>query len=208
VKKDDLLAALRARSPRQRTQAVEALVRMRNAPLLELRRMAEASRFIAERRCALEVLRRKNDRMLPQLALQGIRHPSENVRRVAVLALVNAGGNSVIARVSPLLTDASGNIRVLAAIMLGEMRQARAVPALLRSLGDEKWYVRQAVADALGKIGDRRAKSGLERASADGNAYVATAARRALAQISIPAKKSASKNGRNKKAPFVTRNKR
>jgi HEAT repeat protein len=64
---------------------------------------------------------------------------------------------------------------------LGQIGDARAVPALLEALHDPKEHVRVAAAGALGQIGDARAVDGLLAALRDPDAHVRAAA--ALGQI-------------------------
>lgn len=84
---------------------------------------------------------------------------SEEVREAAVDALGKLGSKDV--RVLPVLIETlTGqdrrypDLRYKAALALGELRDERAVPALIKGLQtDEHWDVREAAAKALGQIG-------------------------------------------------------
>jgi hypothetical protein len=68
--------------------------------------------------------------------------------------------------------DPSYRIRVGAALVLGNLHQARSVPALVRALGDNHPAVRATAAQALGRIGDPAAGEALARAEQDGSPMV------------------------------------
>src|SRR5947207_660294 len=64
----------------------------------------------------------------------------------------------------PILTaDPSWRVRLQAAVVLGKLRDGRAVPSLLRALGDENETVRGLSAQVLGDLGDSAAIAALEQ---------------------------------------------
>ena len=73
--------------------------------------------------------------------------------------------------------------RIAAAVGLGRLADARAVPALVRALRDSSAVVRGVAASALGRIGDTRAVPGLERLKNDTSDVVRTRAKEALGLI-------------------------
>jgi HEAT repeat protein len=75
------------------------------------------------------------------------------------------------------------NVRAAAALALGELRDTRAVNALIASLKDTKAPVRKNAATALGKIGNESAVEQLILALQDENFTVSTAAATALGEI-------------------------
>jgi hypothetical protein len=84
---------------------------------------------------------------------------------------------------SDLTGARSEKVRTQAALVLGRLGDARAVPPLLRALSDKSAVVRAMAAEALGEIGDETARPGLEVATKDSNPFVrrrAVAALRAL----------------------------
>ena len=94
-----------------------------------------------------------------------------------------------------LTTDPSWRVRLQAAVVLGKLKDARAVPSLLRALGDENETVRGLSAQVLGELGDPSAKSALERAKRDPSTFVRDKAEAALASLSKPAPSEARGSG-------------
>jgi hypothetical protein len=81
-------------------------------------------------------------------------------------------------------TDPSYKVRVSAALVLGKLRDRRAVPALRKLLATDKHYtVRATAAQSLGLIGDPTAIPELERARNDAHRFVRTQAEQALALL-------------------------
>lgn len=85
-----------------------------------------------------------------------------------------------------LTTDPSWRVRLQAAVVLGKLKDARAVPSLLRALGDENETVRGLSAQVLGELGDSSAKAALQRSKRDPSAFVRDKAEAALARLSTP----------------------
>jgi hypothetical protein len=118
-----------------------------------------------------------------------------NVRRAFVTSLLILG---ILTASSParadrvdelcrsLTTDPSWRVRLQAAVVLGKLKDARAVPSLLRALGDENETVRGLSAQVLGELGDESAKGSLERAKRDPSTFVRDKATAALARLSTP----------------------
>jgi len=71
-----------------------------------------------------------------------------------------------------LVQDRSYKVRVEAALILGRLKDARSVPALISALRDSHPAVRATAAQALGRIGDPSAREPLLRAHQDGNRFV------------------------------------
>ena len=85
-----------------------------------------------------------------------------------------------------LLHDSSYRVRVGAALVLGELRQPRSVPVLIRALGDGHPAVRGTSAQALGHIGDPAAREPLTRVARDGSPMVRRMAEEALKELPAP----------------------
>lgn len=82
------------------------------------------------------------------------------------------------------LKDDHWEVRQVAAQMLGEIRDERAVkPLLLATLRVDNWMVRSAAAEALAKIGDSRTSRALTTALKHRNAAVRKRAAEALKKI-------------------------
>lgn len=94
--------------------------------------------------------------------------------------------------VEALKRDSSLKVRTQAALVLGQLGAADAVPALTTALLEDRApAVRIAAAAALGRIGDPSALQALEGAERDdGDGEVREAAGRALAQVRIHGKRS------------------
>jgi hypothetical protein len=86
-------------------------------------------------------------------------------------------------RLLDLLTDRDYRVRLQAAIALGQVRDMRTVPALIRRLNDPNPLVRGMVAAALGEIGDSRAASPLRDRLKDRDSLVRRHVRASLDQI-------------------------
>ena len=107
-------------------------------------------------------------------------------RTIALVAVVlfAVPARAVADRVDELAriveTDPSEKARIAAVVGLGNLRDPRGVPALVRALGDRSPSVRGLAASALGHLRDPRAITGLERALSDGDERVRARAREAL----------------------------
>lgn len=77
-------------------------------------------------------------------------------RNSAIEALVQLGATSVDPLL-PLLATRDPDVRKFAVDVLGDIRDARAVPGLIEALRDSDENVRVAAAEALGKLRDQRA---------------------------------------------------
>jgi hypothetical protein len=82
-----------------------------------------------------------------------------------------------------LTSDPSWRVRLQAAVVLGKLRDGRAVPSLLRALGDDNETVRGLSAQVLGDLGDASVIAALERAQHDSSAFVREKAQQALARL-------------------------
>lgn len=117
------------------------------------------------------------------------RRPSTTPLAALILALVLLAGDTPARadRVEDLARtldeDRDEKARIAAAVALGRIGDARAVPALIRALADKSAVVRGVAASALGHIGDPRAIPALERAVGDESDVVKKRARDALAEI-------------------------
>jgi len=110
---------------------------------------------------------------------------------VAVLALLVVVGGRARAGVSvedlcrAVVEDPSYKVRVSAALTLGKVGGAAAVPALIKALGDQNNSVRGIAAQSLGKIGDSAAAEPLkELVRRESDSFVKSQASAALALLS------------------------
>jgi hypothetical protein len=86
-----------------------------------------------------------------------------------------------------LMTDPSYKVRVQAALVLGKLRDKRAVPSLIQALKDENESVRGVAATSLGQIGDRSAANALQEATNDSSEFVRAQAKKALETVAAAA---------------------
>lgn len=82
-----------------------------------------------------------------------------------------------------LLQDPSYKVRVQAALVLGKLADARAVPALIQALKDPDESVRGVAATSLGKVGDSSAQSALQAATRDPSDFVKNQAKASLEKL-------------------------
>jgi HEAT repeat protein len=110
---------------------------------------------------------------------------SAGVRLQAVRALRLVRTYREAAPLLPLVADGDVLVRRASVLLLGQIRDAQAVPALVAALqGDTDKRVRRQAAWALGRIGDRTAYAALtEAVSRDTDSFVRAQARSALKQL-------------------------
>jgi HEAT repeat protein len=121
-----------------------------------------------------------------EAALRDLRSENPRVREQAAAALGYAAPEErepVIAALRGALRDDIGAVRYAAALSLGELEDAGAVPALCEQLEDGDSMARQAAAIALGRVGDRAAFEPLVGALQHGPAEVRFQAVASLAEI-------------------------
>jgi hypothetical protein len=127
-----------------------------------------------------------------------LRRRARRLASLTALALLLIVGGRARAGVSvedlcrAVVEDPSYKVRVSAALTLGKVGGAAAVPALLKALSDQNNSVRGIAAQSLGKIGDSRASDPLRdllRGEAD--AFVKSQATAALAALAAGGNKHA-----------------
>ncbi|MGH7337002.1 MAG: HEAT repeat domain-containing protein, partial [Myxococcota bacterium] len=79
----------------------------------------------------------------------------DDTRRAAIEALAGQNDPAAADPLTQALSDSGAAIRVIAASTLGELRAAKAVPALASCLKASDWSLKKAAAEALGKIRTR-----------------------------------------------------
>jgi HEAT repeat protein len=108
-------------------------------------------------------------------------HHDLNILNSALRVLI-AAGRTVVDPLMELLTDAETNLRMHAALALGELHAEEAAPALVTALDDPDDNVRFHAIEALGRIGSADAIDPLARIAASGNFFLAFAAIEALSK--------------------------
>jgi HEAT repeat protein len=123
----------------------------------------------------------------PRAAMRDLRHPEPRVRVAALEALGRVEAESVgeaIAAVRPSLDDDSPDVRYMAALTLGQLRDGGAVERLIDMVReDPEPMPRQAAISALGRIGDDAATDALLEALAGEEPDLRFQAAAALPQV-------------------------
>jgi hypothetical protein len=101
-----------------------------------------------------------------------------DVRAAAEDALVNIG-SPALNSLTPLLKDESWRVRRRAVRIIGRIKDAAAVDALIRAIrADDDCYVKKYAARSLGEIKDDRAAEYLCKGLKEGNVYIVAGAYR------------------------------
>lgn len=108
-------------------------------------------------------------------------HHDLNVLNSALRVLI-AAGRKVVEPLVALLSDEAANLRMHAALALGELRAQEATPDLVTSLEDPDENVRFHAIEALGRIGAAESIAPLARIAASDNFFLAFAAIEALSK--------------------------
>jgi len=119
--------------------------------------------------------------------LQSLQRDHQNfaVMSSALNVLISANRDIVPALVG-LLSDPHPNLRMHAALALGELRDPQAVPALVSTLDDQDANVRFHVIEALGRLGAGAAVEPLTRIAQSGDFFLSFPAIDALARTDDP----------------------
>ncbi len=123
-------------------------------------------------------------KIIKQLLVE-LRDVSKDKRRTAVMKLGMAGGDQALRALMVIVQDDYEDliVRGRAALMLGKLRDDRAVDALIRALTAPGFQTPLNAAEALGKIGDPRAIEPLLMLVASNNDRTREAALKALARL-------------------------
>ena len=91
--------------------------------------------------------------------LSELRDVHKDRRRTAVMKLGMVGGDQAVRTLSNIVENSQEDliVRGRAALMLGKLKDDRAVPHLIRALGAPGFLTPHNAAQALGRIGDPRA---------------------------------------------------
>jgi HEAT repeat protein len=108
-------------------------------------------------------------------------HHDLNVLNGALRVLISAG-RAVVEPLVKLLTDQAANLRMHAALALGELRAHEATPDLVTRLNDPDENVRFHAIEALGRIGAPESIGPLSKIAASDNFFLAFAAIDALSK--------------------------
>lgn len=144
------------------------------------------------RNMALEALKEIPDQRVPRLLTVALKEQNAGIRKSAAEALRKIGKPSVEPLIKTLSED-DINIRITAIIILGDIRDARAVEPLIEALAYktqkpslEEAKVRLEASNALGKIGDPRAVRPLIALLKDEDIHIRDSAKEAINEIGSP----------------------
>jgi HEAT repeat protein len=136
------------------------------------------------RRAAVEGLARRSAPEAIHALLNSVRDDHRNLgvlnSALQVLAMVDV---ETLPTLIEFLNDDDPDLRMQAALAIGEQRDARGAPALLQALNDENINVRFHVIEALGKLGDPSAVGALTNIAESREFFLAFPALEALKLI-------------------------
>jgi HEAT repeat protein len=140
------------------------------------------------RRSAVRTVSRRSDPALVESLIKALRQDHQEFSVVSsALQILTTIDVDVVSPLIELMEDAEADVRIQAALALGEQRDRRATPALLSALSDPDANVRFHAIEALGKIGDPAALESLAAAAESGDFFLAFAALDALVHLGDPA---------------------
>ena len=124
--------------------------------------------------------------------LSELRDVNKRRRRTAVVKLGMIGGEQAVRRLSAIVDNQQEDliVRGRAAMMLGKLKDERAVPYLIRALAAPGFLTPYHAAVALGKIGDERAVDALVAFAGSSGDKSRTAAMQALRMLGYEAEEA------------------
>lgn len=176
-----LIQALKDDDDRVQKESMKALIKI-GVPSIDALAKVLNDRNNQVRKHAVQALGEIKDARAVESLIQVLTDSDVDVLGDAVSALEKIG----IASVEPLiqaLKDRDSQIRKLAVVALGEIRDTRAVEPLIQVLSDDDSNVRGEAADALSKIRDTKAVEPLIRVLRDNDSNVRCKAALALGEI-------------------------
>ena len=132
------------------------------------------------RRVAVDALRRAASRQDIEHLIQTLRRDHHDINVLSSALQVLSADIDVTPALVELLSDADPNLRMHAALALGQLRSHSAVPALIDALDDPDDNVRFHAIEALGSLTAPEAVDALAAIAASGNFFLAFAAIDAL----------------------------
>jgi HEAT repeat protein len=181
-----LAAALESADDRKREQAARQLSAAADLVSPELFSSALGDSNWRVRREVVTGLARHADGTLMRSLLSSLRREHRNFNVLSsALQLLSASDVDVTDSLIDLLNEGDADVRIQAALALGEQRRPAAVEALTRALADPDTNVRFHAIEALGRL---RARDGVDALVeiARGEFFLAFAAIDALSQIADP----------------------
>ena len=176
-----LIQALKDDDDRVQEESMKALIKI-GVPSIDALAKVLNDRNNQVRKHAVQALGEIKDARAVESLIQVFTDSDVDVLGDAVSALEKIGIASVESLIKAL-KDRDSQIRKLAVVALGEIRDARAVEPLIQVLSDNDSNVRGEAADALSKISDTRAVEPLIHVLSDNDSNVRCKAALALGEI-------------------------
>jgi HEAT repeat protein len=152
----DLAEQLASPDEKVRLQAVRALSMEWDDPLYSsgeplLGAIGDASWRV--RRAAVDSLANRNNSQMVSDLLQALRQEHHNLSVLnSALQVLTLTELDVVVPLMDCLLDPDKDLRIYAALALGDQQDSRAVPALIKAMADEDVNVRYHAIDALGRL--------------------------------------------------------
>ena len=179
---DDLVEALEDVDDTTREEAAKALADLADPTTLDALQQACTDDYWSVRSYAASGVAKIGGARALDCLVDLFNDPIMEVRN-AVVGAVAGVGNSALERLLKCLKDERWRLREHAAKACGEIRDARAVDALVIVCRDRDGAVKSAAAEALGKIGDPKAIPALGKLFRDSSKTVRETAGTALVAI-------------------------
>ena len=179
---DDLVEALEDADDTTREEAAKALADLADPTTLDALQQACTDDYWSVRSYAASGVAKIGGARALDCLVDLFNDPIMEVRN-AVVGAVTGVGNSALERLLKCLKDERWRLREHAAKACGEIRDARAVDALVIVCRDRDGAVKSAAAEALGKIGDPKAIPALGKLFRDSSKTVRETAGTALVAI-------------------------
>ena len=179
-----LAARLESSDPEERRAAADEVDEVRVDPSLDSFAPALDAEDWRIRRTAVRTLAEAADRELLQSLVETLRNHHRSFSTLsAALKVLSMSDVPMTAPLVELLSDPDGDLRIQAALALGEQQDPAAIEPLLRALDDNNPNVRFHIIEALGRLRASDAVETLAGIVESGDLYLAYAAIDALALI-------------------------
>jgi len=179
-----LAARLESSDPEERRAAADEVDQARAEPSLDSFAPALDAEDWRIRRRAVHTLAEAADRELLQSLVETLRRHHRSFSTLSsALKVLSMSDVPITGPLLELLSDADADLRIQAALALGEQQDSAAIEPLMRALGDSNPNVQFHVVEALGRLRASDAVDALADIVESGDLYLAYAAIDALALI-------------------------
>jgi HEAT repeat protein len=166
---------------------LRALKNLRHEPALHagLRLLAHEHPAVRHEAVGLLGYLRRPETMA-DIARLALSDPQAEVRRQAIAALVSGDPEAVGWTLIRAVADADWQVRAESASVIGRLKIAGGVSALMQATEDASWQVREKAVEALGQLGARKALPAIGRCAADEISNLRKTAVTAIGEIADP----------------------